>query len=155
MPTVLRSISRSASVQVWILFAVGVLAAACTVSAPAPSDHPIGPSGFPLGTFSKELDHPELGRIRLVWDFEPDGRYAEIPLALDGQTLLAPTVRGRYMVDGSNVTIATDYPPDWGTSHHAWRMDGDVLWTVFIESDVPDDKDWFEALDSRPWTPYP
>jgi hypothetical protein len=34
-------------------------------------------------------------------------------------------------------------------------MDGDVLWTVFLESDVPDDKDWFEALDSQPWTPYP
>jgi len=34
-------------------------------------------------------------------------------------------------------------------------MDGDVLWTVFLESDVPDDKDWFEGLDSRPWTPYP
>jgi hypothetical protein len=61
----------------------------------------------------------------------------------------------RYSVDGSDVTIATDYPADWGTSRHAWRMDGDVLWTVFLESDVPEDKDWFEALDSQPWTPYP
>ena len=45
------------------------------------------------------------------------------------------------------MTIATEYPPDWGTSRHGWRMDGDLLWTVFMDSDVPDDKDWFEALD--------
>jgi hypothetical protein len=155
MPTGPRSISRSASVLAGIAFAIGALAAACTPSQPSSGDHPVGPSGFPLGTFSKEMSDPELGRVRFVWDFEPDGRYAEIPLALDGQTLLAPTVRGRYTVDGSNVTIATDYPPDWGTSRHAWRMDGDVLWTVFLDSNVPEDKDWFEGLDSRPWTPYP
>ncbi len=155
MPTGPRSISRSASALGGILLATGVLVAGCTASAPVASDHPVGPSGFPLGTFSKVRSDPELGRVRFVWDFEPDGRYAEIPLALDGQTLMAPTVRGRYTVDGSTVTIATDYPPDWGTSRHAWRMDGDALWTVFLESDIPDDKDWFEALDSRPWTPYP
>jgi hypothetical protein len=154
MPTGPRSISRSASALGGILLAAGVLAAGCSAASPS-RDHAVGPSGFPLGTFSKELSHPELGRVRLVWDFEPDGRYAEVPLALDGQTLNAPTVRGRYTVDGSTVTIATDFPPDWGTSRHGWRMDGDRLWTFFIESDVPDDKDWFEALDSRPWTPYP
>jgi len=155
MPTGPRSISRSASALGVIVLATGLLIAGCAGSAPAARDHPVGPSGFPLGTFSKEMSHPELGRVRLVWDFEPDGRYAEIPLALDGQTLNAPTVRGRYTVDGETVTIATDYPPDWGTSRHTWRMDGDVLWTVFQESDVPDDKDWFEALDSQPWRPYP
>jgi hypothetical protein len=155
MPTGPRSISRSASVLGGILLVTGVLVAACTAPTSAPRDPAIAASGFPLGTFSKVLSHPDLGRVRLVWDFEPDGRYAEVPLALDGQTMKAPTVRGRYAVDGSTVTIATDYPPDWGTSRHAWRMDGDVLWTVFLESDVPDDKDWFEALDSQPWTPYP
>jgi len=155
MPTGPRSISRSASALGRILLATGVLVAGCTGSAPTPRDHPLGPSGFPLGTFSKELSGPELGHVRLVWDFEPDGRYAEIPFALDGQTVRTPTIRGTYVVDGDTVTIATEYPPDWGTSRHAWRMDGDVLWTVFLESDVPDDKDWFEGLDSRPWTPYP
>jgi hypothetical protein len=155
MPTRPRSISRSRSVLGVILLTTGILAAGCGASAPTPRDHPIASSGFPLGTFTKELSHPELGRVRLVWDFEPDGRYAEVPLALDGQTLNVPTVRGRYMVDETTVTIATDYPPDWGTSRHGWRMDGGQLWTYFIESDVPDDKDWFEALDSRPWTPYP
>jgi hypothetical protein len=155
MPTGPRSISRSASMLGGILFATGVLVGGCAASVQAPSDHPISSSGFPLGTFSKELSHPELGRVRLVWDFEPDGRYAEVPFALDGQTLRAPTVRGTYTVDGETVTIATEYPPDWGTSRHAWRLDGDALWTVFLDSDIPEDKDWFEALDSRPWTPYP
>ena len=155
MPTGPRSISRSASALGRILLATGVLVAGCTGSAPTPRDRPLGPSGFPLGTFSKELSGPELGHVRLVWDFEPDGRYAEIPFALDGQTVRTPTILGTYVVDGDTVTIATEYPPDWGTSRHAWRMDGDVLWTVFLQSDVPDDKDWFEGLDSRPWTPYP
>ena len=155
MPTGPRSISRSASALGVTLLAASVLVAGCTAAAPAPREHSVGRSGFPLGTFAKELESPDLGRVRFVWDFEPDGRYAEIPLALDGQTLHAPTVRGTYVVDGETVTIATEYPPDWGTSRHAWRMDGDVLWTVFLESDVPDDKDWFEGLDSRPWTPYP
>jgi hypothetical protein len=155
MPTGPRSISRSASMLGGVLLATGVLVAACATSAPQSSASPISSSGFPLGTFSKELTDPELGRVRLVWDFEPDGRYAEIPFALDGQTLKAPTIRGTYAVDGGTVTIAIEYPPDWGTSRHGWRMDGDLLWTVFVESDVPEDKAWFEALDSRPWTPYP
>src|SRR3954469_13035600 len=108
MPTRPRSISRSASAVGVMLLATVVLAVGCGASAPARGDHAAGPSGFPLGTYSKELSHPELGRVRLVWDFEPDGRYAEVPLALDGQTLKVPTVRGRYTVDGSTVTIATD-----------------------------------------------
>jgi hypothetical protein len=61
----------------------------------------------------------------LVWVFEPDGRYAEVPFALDGQTLKAPTVRGSYSDDGEIETLANDYPPNWGTSRHGWRMDGD------------------------------
>jgi hypothetical protein len=156
MPMGPRSTSRSVSTLGAIVLAAGVAVASCTTSGGAPSNaHAIAPSGFPLGTYSKEFSDPELGRVRFVWDFEPDGRYAEIPFALDGQTLKAPTVRGTYTVDGETVTIATDFPPDWGTSRHGWRMDGDALWTVFLESDVPEDKDWFEGLDSRPWTPYP
>lgn len=154
MPSGPRSISRSASVLVVLVLVAGI-AASCTTARVPSSEHSIAPSGFPLGAFAKEIQHPDLGRIRLVWTFEPDGRYAEIPFALDGQTLLAPTVRGTYAVDGGTVTIATDYPPDWGTSRHGWRMDGDRLWTFFMDSDVPDDKDWFGSLDSQPWTPYP
>ena len=149
-----RSISRSASVLVVVLMA-SFVAASCSTGRVPSSEHPIGAAGFPLGAFAKEVQLPDLGHIRLVWTFEPDGRYAEIPFALDGQTLMAPTIRGRYVVDGGTVTIATEYPPDWGTSRHGWRMDGDRLWTVFMDSDVPEDKDWFVALDSQPWVPYP
>ena len=150
-----RSISRSASALVAIVLVAGILAASCATARAPSSEHPLGASGFPLGAFAKEVQLPDLGHIRLVWTFEPDGRYAEIPFALDGQTLMAPTIRGRYVVDGETVTIATEYPPDWGTSRHGWRMDGDRLWTFFMDSDVPEDKEWFEGLDSQPWTPYP
>jgi hypothetical protein len=150
-----RSISRSASILGVMALAAAALVGACASPRVPSSENPTAASGFPLGAFTKELSDGELGHVRLVWTFEPDGRWAEVPFALEGQTLRAPTVRGRYTVDGATVTIATDFPPDWGTSSHGWRMDGDLLWTSFIESDVPEDKDWYAALDSRPWTPYP
>lgn len=149
------SISRSASILGVVALVVCVLATAGATTGVPSGDHALAASGFPLGSFAKELQDPGLGRVRLVWTFEADGRYTEVPFALDGQTLKTPTIRGRYAVDGETVAMATEYPLDWGTSRHGWRMDGDRLWTVFIESDVPEDKDWFEALDSRPWTPYP
>jgi hypothetical protein len=34
---------------------------------------------------------------------------------------------------------------------HGWRVDGDRLWTFLIESDNPDDKEWFATLDVQPW----
>ena len=81
-----RSISRSASMLVVIVFVAGYPVAASCASARVPSsEHPIG-AGVPAGGFAKEIQHPDLGHIRLVWTFEPDGRYAEIPIALDGQT---------------------------------------------------------------------
>jgi hypothetical protein len=156
MGTGRRSISRSALTQLGLAVASALLVTACGSSSDATRPPAAtSASGFPIGAFSKELRGPELGPVRLVWTFEADGRWAEIPLALEGQTLRAPVVRGHYTVDGDTVTIATEYPPDWGTSRHGWRMDGGDLWTSFIESDIPDDEDWFISLDSRPWTPYP
>lgn len=114
----------------------------------------VSASGFPLGSFAKEFEDPDLGRVRLVWTFREDGRWAEIPLALDGQTLPVPTVRGRYVVEGPSVTIATEYPPAWGTSRHEWRLEGDALWTTFASSDIADDAQWFAMLDARPWRPH-
>lgn len=108
-------------------------------------------SGFPLGSFAKDVQDPDFGRVRLVWTFEDGGRWAEIPFALDGQTIKMPTVRGTYAIDGSAVTLATEFPPDWGTSHHTWRLEGDRLWTSFISSTIDGDADWFRGLDSRPW----
>jgi hypothetical protein len=150
-----RSISRSSLILGVVALAAGALVAACASTRVPSSEHPTAASGFPMGGFTKELTDIELGHVRLVWTFEPDGRWTEVPFALDGQTLRAPASRGRYAVEGSIVTLAVEYPPDWGTSSHGWRMDGDQLWTFFMDSSVPEDRDWFEALDSRPWTPYP
>jgi hypothetical protein len=91
--------------------------------------------------------------MRLVWTFAADGRWVEVPFALDGQAAPMTPVRGRWSTDGDALTITTDWPPDWGTSTHRWRLDGERLWTVFVSSDVPDDQDWFPQWDSQPWVP--
>lgn len=121
----------------------------------APIAPGIRPDGFPVGTFTKDFVDPQLGNVRLAWTFALDGRWSEVPFALDGQTLPAPAVRGAYTVDGPIVTIATDYPPGWGTSRHEWRLGGDLLWTTFVSSDIAGDADWFAMLDVSPWTPTP
>ena len=69
MRTGSRSISRSAPVLVVIALVTGILAASCASTRVASSEHPIGASGFPLGSFAKEVRHPDLGHIRLVWTF--------------------------------------------------------------------------------------
>lgn len=108
-------------------------------------------NGFPLGSFAKQIDDPQAGRVRLVWTFESGGRWAEVPFALDGQTSIFPPVRGTWTVDGETVTIATDFPPGWGWARHAWRLVGDQLWTTYQSSDVPEDAGWFAMLDVEPW----
>ncbi|MEO8229280.1 MAG: hypothetical protein ABI628_05895 [Chloroflexota bacterium] len=153
-----RLISRTVLAVVVRLGLIAVFAGACGASVdmtPPPSEpgQPTTAFGFPLGSFAKELQDPDNGHVRLVWTFGPDGRWTEVPFALDGQSLHASPVRGTYAVDAGSLTIATDYPPGWGTSEHHWRMDEDLLWTEFVGSDNPSDADWFEPLDTRPWTP--
>ena len=129
---------------------------ACIGSASAPPTAGVDPeTGFPTGTFVKDFVDPPLGRVRLHWVFDPSGRWAEVPQALDGQALPVPPVRGTYRVDDGIVTIATDYPPGWGTSNHRWRLDGDELWTKFESSDNPEDEGWFAMLDGMPWRRAP
>jgi hypothetical protein len=132
---------------------VGLLIAGCAGSSGlAPSG--TTSTGFPLGSFSKELDDPEVGRSLIVWTFTADGGFTEVPIALDGQRLDAFPVRGTFTADSETVTIMATYPPDMGTSTHGWRREGQRLWTFLLESSNPEDKDWFQALDSRPWEPY-
>lgn len=112
----------------------------------------LGSDGFPVGTFNKEFVDPELGRVRLAWTFAPDGRWSEVPFALDGQTLPAPPIRGTYAVDGQTLTLTANHPPEWsGTSRHMWHMAGDRLTTTFVSSDIEGDADWFATLDVAPW----
>jgi hypothetical protein len=141
--------SRRAAV---VALVAGFVIAACVgVTAPPRGTDPA--SGFPYGAFTKEITDPDLGHVRIDWVFGPDGRYAEVQIPLDGQPQRGPVVRGTYTIAGDTLTIATSWPPDWGTSEHRWRMDGDALWTVFVSSDVPEDTDWFTELDTRPWRP--
>ncbi len=133
---------------------VAVVLAGCAREAPPGHGHDAR-TGFPYGVYGKDMDDAELGRIRLEWVFGPDGRWAEVPIALDGQPQLAPVVRGTYTVDGEEVTIATSWPAGWGTSTHRWRLDREDLWTAFVSSDVPGDAGWFATLDQQPWRPLP
>ena len=151
-----RRTSRSIAAGLVVLVLVGASVAGCgagTRTTPPHGGFAPG-SGFPLGSFAKELDDPQVGRVRLVWTFEADGRWAEIPLAVDGQSIDIPPIRGTWTADGETVTIATTYPPGIGTSTHGWRLDRDDVWTWLVASDNPDDQEWFQDLDSRPWVPY-
>jgi hypothetical protein len=155
MPISQRGVSRSFAAALLLVATVASSVAACA-SAARPSTEPgaLDPaSGFPLGSFAKEVHDPVAGRLRLVWTFAPDGGYAEIPFALDGQTLDWPPIRGTWAADADTVTVTTTYPPGWGTSTHGWRLDRDELWTYLVGSDNPEDADWFTTLDTRPWLP--
>lgn len=137
-----------------VAIALAIVVAGCATG--TPPAHGIDPStGFPRGVFRKETTDPEVGHIRIEWVFGDDGRWAELPIPLDGQPQKGAVVRGTYAVDGDLVTIATDWPPGWGTSTHQWRMDGDALWTAFVSSDVDGDAEYFESIDSQPWRPVP
>jgi len=137
---------------VGVALAIGLVAAGCVGAAqPARGTDPA--TRFPYGAYAKEITDPQLGRVRIDWVFGPDGRWAEIQIPLDGQPQGGPVVRGTYTVQGDTLTIATSWPPDWGTSSHRWRVDGDELWTAFVSSDVPDDAGWFAELGSQPWRP--
>jgi hypothetical protein len=140
----------------WSAFAIAVAFGVAACASDSPPSHGTDPaSGFPRGVYAKEIDEPELGRIRLEWVFAPDGRWAEVPVPLDGQPQRAPVARGTYRVDGDAVTVAISWPPGWGTSTHRWRLDGDALWTTFVRSDVDGDAAWFGSMDIKPWRPVP
>ncbi|MGH3372397.1 MAG: hypothetical protein ACRDPR_20615 [Nocardioidaceae bacterium] len=105
--------------------------------------------------FTKAVDDPFLGPLRLYWVFEPDGDWAEVPEATAGQTLLTGPARGRYVVEGELVTIDVDLPTFWGWHRHTWRLDGDRLITRFDDSEMPEDAGFFEVLDAVPWVRVP
>lgn len=150
----LRSRPRLARPLAIGLATVSIAIGGCGTSARLPPPRGSDPaSGFPLGRFAKEIDDPSAGRVRLVWAFEPDGRYAEIPFALDGQAMTFPTVRGTWTADDSTLAIDVTYPPEYAANRHGWRRDGDLLWTYLISSDDPEDVDWFTPLDVQPWRP--
>ena len=137
-----------------VVAALALALAACV--APDPPASGVDPeTGFPFGAYGKEIADPSLGRMRVDWVFGPDGRWAEVPIPLDGQRQPSPVVRGTWEVQGDELVVATTWPEGWGTSRHRWRADGDDLWTVFLSSDVPEDADWFSMLDTRPWRPLP
>jgi hypothetical protein len=132
------------------LIAVAMLAA-CSDRVPGSPDPTIASSGFPVGSFVKDFVEPQFGPSRLAWTFETDGSWAEIPL--EGAPIGVPPIRGTYAVSGDVVTLATEYPPDLGTSRHTWRFADGRLWTTYQSSDNPEDAGWFAMLDPIPWIP--
>jgi hypothetical protein len=150
-----RQVARPAgALRSAVLCLALAVAAGCAAAQPATGGR-TAPPDFPVGAYAKEFQDPFLGRMQIDWVFDPSGRWAEIPIALDNQAIGASVVRGRFTVEGDTVTIAADYPPGIGTSRHEWRLDGDHLWTTFESSTNEDDAAWFALLDPTPWTLLP
>lgn len=134
-----------------IVFAVSGCAAG---DVPPPTG--VRPDGFPTGVFSKSIMDPEVGPVRLSWVFDADGDWAEVPESTAGRTLPWPVLRGRYEIDGDLLSISVDAPaPTVAYHRHHWELEGDRLITSFVESDNPDDIDWFHMLDEQPWVRVP
>ena len=122
----------------------------------APPQAGVRPDGFPTGVFYKSIADPDVGPVRLSWVFDADGDWAEVPESTAGRTLPWPVLRGRYQIDGDLVSIAVNAPAFAVASHrHHWELEGDRLITTFVESDHPDDIDWFHMLDRQPWVRVP
>ena len=134
-----------------ICLVVAAMLAACSTRVAGPPDPTIAASGFPVGSYFKDFIEPEFGPTRIAWTFEPDGSWAEI--LLEGAPIGVPPIRGTYTVSGEEVTMATEYPPNFGTSRHAWRFVDGRLWTTYRSSDNPEDAGWFAMLDPLPWIP--
>ena len=97
-----RSISRSASVLVGIVLAAGVLAAACAAVECRRASIRSRASGFPLGTFSKELRPPRAGAHQARLGFRA-GRSIQEEYTPSPSTATLSSVREvplRYTVDG-------------------------------------------------------
>lgn len=143
-----RSAARVGHGLAICLFLTAALAG-CSARVAGSPDPSISASGFPIGTYVKDFVEPQFGPARIAWTFEADGSWAEIPL--DGAPIGAKPIRGSYAVSGDVVTIATEYPPDFGTSSHAWRFVDGRLLTRYQSSNIPEDADWFAMLDPIPW----
>lgn len=136
-----------------LVLTVGVAGCLGTTATPPPAG--VRPDGFPTGVFAKSFVDTDLGPVRLSWTFGPDGDWAEVPEATAGQTLQTGPARGRYAVDGDLLTIEVDAPSFWGWHRHQWLLDGDRLVTSYVDSELPEDADFFAMLDRQPWIRVP
>lgn len=143
--------SRPRRLVAWLVIAL--LAAGCAGEAATSPDPAIVASGFPVGTYTKRFVEPTYGPTVTAWTFAADGRWAEIPV--EGAPVGAKPIRGTFRVDGDILTFVTNYPPGFGTSRHAWRLEGEDLWTTFLSSDNEGDAGWFAMIDPIPWTRQP
>ncbi|HEX7346343.1 MAG TPA: hypothetical protein VF253_06100 [Candidatus Limnocylindrales bacterium] len=143
---------RTAAALATLIVALAV--AGCSAGeAPPPAG--VRPDGFPTGVFVKSFVDPDLGPVRLSWVFDTDGDWAEVPEATAGQTWPGGPARGQYTVEGDLLLIRVDAPAFWADHQHRWRLEGDRLITTFEHSDLPEDEQFFEMLDRRPWVRVP
>jgi hypothetical protein len=153
-PRIVARMSRPGRVLLAIAASL-IVSAGCLGTAATPPPAGVRPDGFPTGVFTKSFDDPMLGPVRLSWVFEADGDWAEVPEATAGQTLQTGPARGRYIVDGELVTIEVDLPTFWGWHRHKWRLDGDRLITMYDDSELPEDEEFFAMLDAQAWVRAP
>lgn len=126
------------------------------------------PPGFPIGTFTKDISaadyadagvtHPAVGNnvgtFTLI--LGPDGRWTNV-LDSGGATQVNPVFRGTYRVEGSDLAITTEFPPEYAgaVAHYTWRADEAGLWTTITSSQDPLEVLLAKAIDAEPWVPVP
>jgi hypothetical protein len=126
------------------------------------------PPGFPTGTFTKDITaedfaaanvtHPTVGNNvgRMTLTLGPDGRYTAV-LDSGGATQVNPVFRGTYRVDGTDLALTTEFPPEYAgaVAQYAWRLDDAGLWTTITRSSDPLEVILAKAIDAEPWVPVP
>ena len=139
---------------------VGSSAASAPIVAPPP--------GFPVGTYTKDISaedfaaagvtDPAVGNNtgRFTLTLGPDGRWTGL-LDSGGATQVNPVFRGTYRVDGSDLALTTDFPPEYAgaVAHYAWRVDDAGFWTTITSSPDPLEIELAKAIDAEPWVRAP
>jgi hypothetical protein len=143
-----ESAVRSPATRVLAIWIVALVVGACgRYGAATTATGMPPPADFPVGVWQKQSDVE-----RVTWTFRPDGIWTEVYESLDG-SYSGPS-KGIYLVTGDAFTIDPLFPSSFEASTHAWRVDGDLLWTTFKDGNQ-DDAEYFAGLDSRPWRHVP
>jgi hypothetical protein len=169
MSRLIRTRPRGPGFVAW-LGVLAILLSACagsggsTSPATSSASHKPAPSGFPmLGGWTTTVTKDEIAARgfadpgiqnensgTFTWVFEADGTWRSVQASLDGSPIRNPVFSGWYTVNGSTLTLVTDFP-------EAYRDDG-IDYAFTVEADAvrmqvlnPPDDVMPIVFESHPW----